>query len=331
MRAESSGTGGGIQGARTVREGSARYGLEPLACVAASGPDDRGSGKQAGFDGWTNPLSALRVCQPGGVPHEQHAPTDYGATRRLRHEVGVAAPGCGRLGRRLVPRPQKRHELGARRCQRASVEPPEAHVEVFTFPETPAVPLHIPAEVELGCLRTDGPCGRGSFVQRKFRLLRCDKGRAVLHGIESVRHGTEMAARANQQRRGDGIVDDPSIAIMAEGRRDRYPAEAARRIDSAGSGRTRTSDAETHRTAVLRFNLAIAPQQADLEARDGLEGTPLPVFASVECERLNHLRSNPAGADLVARECRTIHDHDVEAGLRAAARHRSNQRVRRRR
>ena len=74
------------------------------------------------------------------------------------------------------------------------------------------------------------------------------------------------------------------------------------------------ADAEADRAGVRRGRFAAPANHANAKSGDRLKRAAAPVVVAVDFELVDHLRCNPPGADLVARERGPIDDDDVEAG-----------------
>src|SRR5690606_36996715 len=92
--------------------------------------------------------------------------------------------------------------------------PAQADVQIIALAEAPAIPFEVFAEIKLRPLAGDRAARRLFVAQFELDLLRTD-GPLFLAELcaEEARHRTEVAAGANDQRRGDLTVDQPAPTL----------------------------------------------------------------------------------------------------------------------
>ena len=91
-------------------------------------------------------------------------------------------------------------------------------VQIIAFAETPAIPLEIPAEVQLWRIAADLAFKALQVIHLELDLLGSN-GRLVRTEFRAheTRHRAEMSACADDQRRRDCTIDDPLPAISLQG------------------------------------------------------------------------------------------------------------------
>src|SRR2546425_6598248 len=82
------------------------------------------------------------------------------------------------------------------------------------LPEAPAVALQVAREIELGHFRAYEAVR--ALVERHLELLRRDDGLASTASAQMTGDGTEVSARAHDDRRLDLVVHDPALAFTAQ-------------------------------------------------------------------------------------------------------------------
>src|SRR5690606_17841991 len=183
------------------------------------------------FDGGADALAALGVGETGGVADEQHAVLADGAAgmriQQIRMSLEALRKPRGNPALLHQPAMEGLHVAG----KSFGIFATEPHVDVLPFAKAPAVSLQILAEVELRPVCLDS-AGRGLLrTHPQLDLLRAHRPLILAElGAELARHGAEMPAGADDERRDDAFVYDPAPTVAAHGLQrfsEREPRAAA--------------------------------------------------------------------------------------------------------
>src|SRR4029453_9808297 len=198
-------------------------------------------------------------------------------------QVGVSPPAPRCICRNLVPRSQERDEIRARFRQCPSTQMSEADVEMILLSKAPAIPTEIAREVQLGLLWIR--CKRAVVRNdRKLDLL-CHDQRGLVdrkRAVQMSSDGTEMAARTNQERCSNLLVDDPVAAFTPQTRKRDAQLQPCTRALQQVVVEFAAANTETDRTPIIGLDLAITPDHASSKTLDRLERPAYPIFIDVE-------------------------------------------------
>ncbi len=120
-----------------------------------------------------------------------------------------------------------------------------------------------------------------------------------------------MAARAHQHRRGDRVVDDPSVAAALDGPDVFARAHAAGTVDQVRV-ELATADRVADRPLVVDVAHRRVADHANPKSGDRLQCAVAAVLVDVQPQLVHDVWRDPAGAHLVARKARLVDQHDVE-------------------
>ena len=131
-------------------------GLQPFPAVTPIRGEHHLRCQQAGFNRWTNSLSALRIGDSGGVSDQQHAIAGNLPRSPAVQGIRVTHESRRNVQRKPAGRPQIPEKLGGVAGKAVQVHPAEPYVQHVLLAEAPAVALQIGAEIKLRYFCADG-------------------------------------------------------------------------------------------------------------------------------------------------------------------------------
>jgi hypothetical protein len=181
-------------------------------------------------------------------------------------------------------------------------------VQIVSFPDAPGVSLEVAAEEQFRRLLIDR---RALPIEEELRFLRDHWIHAVPFTLKVSRDGTEVATRANDDRRLDLVIGDPPVALAPE--RGKWPTVQHTHLRPAQQKIVEFAppDGVTDDARVRRFNGGLT-EHARPESGDLLQDeTGRAVRRGLQIEGSKHAWRHPAPAHLVAWEACAIEDDDI--------------------
>jgi len=194
------------------------------------------------------------------------------------------------------------------RAESAAVAPADSHVDVIPFPYAPSVALQVPAKEQLRCVLGD-LCVVA--IEWELGFFGDDRREIVATATKMTSDRTEVPAGPYDDRCLDRFVGDSRIAVLPERCDGRVLEDANVRTSQEEIVELAAPDRVADDARVSRLNGTAADEPCAkrgdlLECQAG--GA---VVGRREIEQCEDVRRQPAGADLVAREPRSIGHHHV--------------------
>src|SRR4030095_3013798 len=206
------------------------------------------------------------------------------------------------------------NEAGDMLGEMAAVEPPQADIQKISFPEDPAITLHIRAKEQLGNFATNRTLFLLADVHFKLGLL--GRHNRLSSGFRSQvsRHRTEMTSGSNYQPGFELIVDKPGVAQPFQAAKSDSFNQPGARTRRKIMVELKAANSIADRLSVVRLHLGIA-HAAGAKPCNRLEDFPAArIVARVDLQFLEHRRSDPSTADLVSGKPAFLEQRDVQSG-----------------
>jgi hypothetical protein len=180
----------------------------------------------------------------------------------------------------------------------------------MALPETPAVSLHIVAEIELGDFSADGARGRLFQIHLKFDLL-SNHGLPDFRLEEMSSNRAEVAACSDQHSGPNHAIDDPGVVGPLNTSDLCLLLAASATASQEVLVKLAAADTVTDNLTVADINPAF-PDAADAKSRYGLQNSCPTIFLRTDFEHMEHGRRDPASTNLVPGKLAFVEDQHIQ-------------------